>query len=96
MVMIDKTSGIAYGFASVIALLVVGALLWIMFIPLINGMTDELNEFGSEKVASRQTFATFTIAATMYQYGIPIFLLLIALYYAIDRALLRRREEGYG
>ena len=96
MVMIDKTSGIAYGLASVIALLVVGALLWIMFIPLINSMTDELNEFGAEDQASRQTFATFTIAATMYQYGIPIFLLLIALYYAIDRALLRRREEGYG
>ena len=94
--MIDRTSGIAYGFASVIALLVIGALLWIMFIPLINGMTDELNEFGANSQASRQTFATFTIATTMYKYGVPVFLLLIALYYAIDRALLKRREEAYG
>ena len=94
--MIDKTSAIAYGFASVVALLVIGALLWIMFIPLINGMTDELNDFGADEKASWQTYGTFTIAVTMYRYGVPIFLLLIALYYALDRALLKRKEEAYG
>ena len=94
--MMDHTSGIAYGFASVIALLVIGAMLWIMFIPFINGMGDELNEWGANEKASRQTFATFSIVQTMYQYGVPIFLLLIALYYAIDRALLKRKEEAYG
>jgi len=94
--MIDRTSGIAYGFASVIALLLIGAILWIMFIPFINHMGDELSDMGAEAHASRQTFATFTIAQAMYQYGVPIFLLLIALYYAIDRALLKRKEEAYG
>ena len=94
--MIARTSGIAYGFASVIALLIVGAMLWIMFIPLVNGMGDELNAMGADAQASRQTFATYTIAQTMYQYGVPIFLLLIALYYAIDRALLKKKEEAYG
>ena len=64
--MIDHTSGIAYGFASVIALLVIGAMLWIMFIPFINGMGDELNKWGADGKASRQTFATFSIAQTMY------------------------------
>lgn len=88
-------SGIAYGFASVIALLIIGAMLWIMFIPFINGMGDELNDLGADSKASRQTFATFSLGQTMYQYGVPIFLLLIAFYYAIDRALLKRKEEGY-
>jgi hypothetical protein len=94
--MIDRTPAIAYGFASVIALLLVGAMLWIMFIPFINGMGNELNTFGAEGKASRQTFATFSIAQTMFQYGVPVFLLLIALYYAIDRALLKRKEEVNG
>lgn len=95
MIMLARTSGIAYGFASVIALLVVGAILWIMFIPFVNGMADELNAWGVDEKASRQTFAAFDIGKTMYQYGVPIFLLLIALYYALDRALLKRKEEGY-
>jgi hypothetical protein len=59
-------------------------------------MGNELNTFGAEGKASRQTFATFSIAQTMFQYGVPVFLLLIALYYAIDRALLKRKEEVNG
>ena len=94
VLMIDRTSGIAYGFASIVALLVIGALLYIMMVPFINGMGDELTDMGND--ASGQTVATFSLLQTMYQYGIPIFILLIALYYAIDRALLRRKEEGYG
>ena len=93
--MIDD-SGIAYGFASVIVLLVVGALLWVMFIPFINGMGDKLNEMGADEEASWQTFATFSLVQTMYTYGVPIFILLIGFYYAIDRALLKRKEEAYG
>jgi hypothetical protein len=89
-------SGIAYGFASVVMLLVVGALLWVMFIPFINGMGDKLQEMGTAKEASWQTFATFQLVQTMYTYGVPIFILLIGFYYAIDRALLKRKEEMYG
>ncbi len=89
-------SGIAYGFASVVVLLVVGALLWVMFIPFVNGMGDKLNEMGAAKEASWQTFSTFSLAQTMYTYGVPIFILLIGLYYAIDRALLKRKEEAFG
>ena len=89
-------SGIAYGFASLIMLLVVGALLWVMFIPFINTMTDELNTFGAAGQASMATFTTFSLIKTMYVYGVPIFILLIGLYYAIDRALLKRKEEMYG
>ena len=89
-------SGIAYGFASVTMLLVVGALLWVMFIPFINGMGDELNEMGTDEEVSWQTFSTFQLVQTMYTYGVPIFVLLIGFYYAIDRALLKRKEEMYG
>ena len=94
--MINRTSGIAYGFASVVALLIVGALLWVMFIPYVNGMGSELNTLGTAGQASTQTFTTFSLAQTMYTYGVPIFILLIALYYAIDRALLKRKEDMYG
>ena len=91
-------SGIAYGFASVVMLLVVGAILWVIFIPFVNAMGDGLNDMGSQtpSKASWQTFATFTLIQTMYTYGVPIFILLIAFYYAIDRALLKRKEEMYG
>ena len=94
--MIDHTSAIAYGLASVIALFVVGALLWILFLPIVNAPVGGLNDLGAGAHASRQTFATFTIAQTMYNYGIPILVLLIGFYYGIDRALLKRKEEGYG
>ena len=89
-------SGIAYGFASLVMLLVVGALLWVMFIPFINTMTDELNEFGANEQASMMTFTAFSLVKTMYLYGVPIFILIIGFYYAIDRALLKRKEEMYG
>ena len=94
--MIDITSGIAYGFASVVALLVIGALLWIMFIPFVNGMGDQLEVYRADGSATKQTLETYRLAQTMYQYGVPIFILLIALYYAIDRALLKKKEEAYG
>jgi len=89
-------SGIAYGFASVVVLLVVGALLWVMFIPFVNAMGDGLNDMAPDEKVSWQTFATFQLVQTMYTYGVPIFILLIGLYYAIDRALLKRKEEMYG
>ena len=89
-------SGIAYGFASVVILLVIGALLWVIFIPFINGMTDELNAWGADEKASWQTFATFDLVKTMYMFGVPAFILLIGFYYAINRALLKRKEEMYG
>jgi hypothetical protein len=89
-------SGIAYGFASVVVLLVVWALLWVMFIPFVNAMGDGLNDMAPDEKVSWQTFATFQLVQTMYTYGVPIFILLIGLYYAIDRALLKRKEEMYG
>lgn len=94
--MIARTSGIAYGFASVIALLVIGALLWIMFIPFVNGMGDQIEVYRADGSLTKQTLETYRLAQTMYEYGVPIFLLLIALYYAIDRALLKKKEEAYG
>ena len=89
-------SGIAYGFASVVVLLVVAALLWVMFIPFVNVMGTELNKWGADEKASTQTFSTFTLVQTMYTYGVPIFILIIGFYYAINRALLKRKEEVYG
>ena len=94
--MIRSDSAIAYGLASTIVLLVVGACLYVMFIPWINGLGTELNERAANKEATWETMASFSLVQTMYQYGVPIFLLLIALYYAINRALLKKREEGYG
>ena len=87
---------IAYGFASLVVLLVVAALLWVMFIPFVNAMGTELNEWGADEKASTQTFSTFTLVQMMYTYGVPIFVLMIGFYYAINRALLKRKEEMYG
>lgn len=89
----DNESGIAYGFVGVIILLMGAAVMWMMFIPFINGMTDQLNVMGADGQVSQQTFAAFSLGITMYQYGPPVFILLVALYFAIVRALERRKTE---
>ena len=94
--MLRSDSAIAYGFSSTVALLVVGACLYVMFIPWINGLGTVLNEKAAAEDATWETMGAFSLVQTMYQYGVPIFLLFIALYYAINRALLKKREEGYG
>jgi hypothetical protein len=91
----DHESGIAYGFVGVIMLLVVGALVWMMFIPFANGLTDEMNDRAATGDVSAQTFVAFGLALDMYRYGPPVFILLLALYFGIVRALERKKEEGY-
>jgi hypothetical protein len=91
----DNEEAIAYGLVGVIMLLIMGAVIWIMFIPMVNAMTDQMNIMGAAGDVSAQTFTAFGIAVSMFEYGPPVFLLLLALYFGIVRALERKREEGY-
>jgi len=85
--------GIAYGFAAIAMLIFVAAILWIVLGVVANGMIDTLNDQAAGGTVSVQTMSAVGLAVTMFRYGPPIFVLLVAFYYGIVRALYRRQEE---
>lgn len=86
-------SGIAYGFAAIAMLIFVAAILWIVLGVVANGMIDSLNTQAETGTISAQTMGVVGLAVTMFRYGPPIFILLVAFYFGLVRALYRRQEE---
>jgi len=77
----------------VAALILIGALLWIMLGAVLNPITDELNEMAADDEASAQTVATFGLGLAMFS-GSVVIVLFVALYFGIIRALERRNQDG--
>ena len=82
---------VAYGFMTFIVLLVVAAIAWIIWIPVVNGYSDTLNDISSHGRVSEQTMLTFGVAKSLIQYGWLVITILVGFAYAVIRALEQKR-----
>ena len=82
---------VAYGFFTAVLLLVMAALVWILFLPIVNGYTDQVNRLAVAGEISEQTVQAFGLMQMVYNLAFPVITLFVAMYYAVIRALEQKR-----
>ena len=92
----DRESGIAYGLFAIVILLIGAGLMLAMMAPMINPVTSEFNKQIEQGHVSMQTANSYQWTESWFRYGMPIATILVAVMFAVIRALYRRRLDGYG
>jgi len=88
----ERADSAAYGYFLIMVFLVIGTLVWVICIPLVNGLTGEMNTDIEDGKISQQTAGTFDFNKVLFL-GIPGFALLGVLILGVRIALNARKME---
>ena len=92
---VKDESAIAYGIVMFFFAIILSAFLFYVFHEPIDVLTTVLNEMIVAGEVTTETTSNIQILLKLFLFGIPFFVIVSAVEYAIVRALEAKREEGY-